>query len=164
MLSRFFNAAAGGDCEVLSEVLRSGFDPDLQTIEGGFTALMGAALFGHLSVVNLLLSSGADINIKDKSGMIALDYAVNESHVNIVKRMASDPGLNRSTHDNQGHTVLVNAVIARNFEVIELLLVSGFDPNANCPPIVNPLLYATRKGDRAIVELLQRYGAAARLI
>jgi ankyrin repeat protein len=161
MFSRFLSAAADGDCAVLSQIIRSGFDINEQDLEGGFTALMGASLFGHLNAVDLLLISGADINIKDQSGMIALDYAVNESHLGVIRRMSSDPGLDRTTRDNQGHTVLVNAVIARNFEVVELLLIAGFDPNANCPSIVNPLLYAMRKGDRAIAELLMRFGATS---
>lgn len=159
MLRQLLNAAVNGDCRALSQLIDLGQDINLGDGEGRFTALMVASLFGNLDVVELLLKSGADINIKDHVGMVALDYAVNGSHYHVVERLVSEPGLDRATQDNQGHTILVNAVIERNIEIVGLLLKHGFDPNADCPTIVNPLRYALRKGDVAMADLLQKFGA-----
>jgi ankyrin repeat protein len=159
MVRRFIGAAAENNIELLSRIIATGFDINSRDEEGGFTALMAASLFDCLSAVELLLQSRADPNIRDYSGMVALDYAVNDSHYGIVERLISDPRFDRNTRDHQGHTILVNAVITGNVEVIKLLLVNGFDPNAACPVAVNPLRYALRKGNLEVIELLVRFGA-----
>jgi ankyrin repeat protein len=112
-----------------------------------------------LEAVDLLLRFGADLNCKDRTGMIALDYAVHQSHLSVIERFVREPQLNRATTDCQGHTVLINAVITGDYQVVELLLKNGFDPNADCPLIVNPLSYAIRKGENRLANLLRQYGA-----
>ena len=51
----------------------------------GDTALMYAACIGHLEIVKLLLSRGADINAINKYGNIALTCAAYNRHLEIVK-------------------------------------------------------------------------------
>jgi ankyrin repeat protein len=159
MIRRLIGAAAEGDCEAWLGVLETGCDVNAADVDGGFTALMAASLFGHRDAVELLLCSGADLNRKDRTGMTALDYAVLQSHLHVIERFVLDPRLDRTTTDYQGHTVLINAVIAGDFNVIEFLLKNGFDPNADCPLVVNPLLYAIRKGKNNIADLLRLHGA-----
>jgi ankyrin repeat protein len=159
MIRLLIGAAAVNDCEALVGILEKGCDVNARDVDGGFTALMAASLFGHLEAVDLLLRFGADLNCKDRTGMIALDYAVHQSHLSVIERFVREPQLNRATTDCQGHTVLINAVITGDYQVVELLLKNGFDPNADCPLIVNPLSYAIRKGENRLANLLRQYGA-----
>ena len=41
----------------------------------GFTALMYAAIGGHAEAIIALIEAGADVNVRDRLGRTALDYA-----------------------------------------------------------------------------------------
>ncbi len=69
-------AAARGD-DIMG-FLRSGVSPNAAD-ENGTTALMAAARNRHLKTVQVLLDVRANVNMKDKNGKTALDYA-RESH------------------------------------------------------------------------------------
>jgi hypothetical protein len=51
----------------------------------GETALMFAALKGHLKVVKLLLERGAKVNAKDIRGNTALSYASEKGHAHVCQ-------------------------------------------------------------------------------
>ena len=48
------------------------------TLNIGYTSLMMAALYGNIEIVNLLIASGADVNIKNDFGTTALMLAKNK--------------------------------------------------------------------------------------
>ncbi|CAM9848932.1 unnamed protein product, partial [Ectocarpus sp. 13 AM-2016] len=52
--------------------------------DNGVTPLMEACWFGHLSVVNALLTAGADVTIRDNSGYSALDSASKFGHIDVI--------------------------------------------------------------------------------
>jgi ankyrin repeat protein len=64
--------------------------------------LMEAACKGHLEVVKLLLSSGADIHHKDKIGVTALHWAARWGHLEVVKELMKNGA--RVEADNDGRT------------------------------------------------------------
>ena len=51
----------------------------------GATALMGACVFGHSRIVELLVQSGADINARDQFGFSPLSIARKNHHLAIVE-------------------------------------------------------------------------------
>ena len=51
--------------------------------EDGWTALMYASLFGYIEIVKELIKAGVDI--KDRYGDTALDWAKDEGHNDIVE-------------------------------------------------------------------------------
>jgi len=51
----------------------------------GRTALMIAAALGHVNVVKMLLKAGANITIKDRYSVTALDIAQNRRQGKIAK-------------------------------------------------------------------------------
>jgi hypothetical protein len=55
----------------------------------GQTALMGAAKGGHLGLVKFLVGAGATLELTDKQGMSALDYAVENGHDKIIAFLRS---------------------------------------------------------------------------
>lgn len=67
--------------------------------QAGQTALMLAVSHGRLEMVELLLESGADVNMKDDDGSTALMCATEHGHVDIVKTLLSHPDIDMSLKD-----------------------------------------------------------------
>jgi hypothetical protein len=68
-------AIAKSDHALVKSLIAQGADLNEQGPLGGLTPLMHAVAVGNSGIVNLLIEAGADIQIKDRKGEIALDYA-----------------------------------------------------------------------------------------
>lgn len=68
---------------------------DVELVEKSFswTPLHIAAVDGHLAVVQLLISAGADINRPDASGWAAREHAALRGHMDIAERLAEATAL-----------------------------------------------------------------------
>lgn len=75
---------------------------------------------GHEEVVELLLSRGAEIDIKDKNGEIPLHVAVKGSHLNITKLLLEHES-ELEAADNFGRTPLRWAVMSNRGNFNNLL-------------------------------------------
>ena len=69
--------------ELAQAALMAKANPNLRD-EAGQTALMHAAIRGHLKLVQLLVANGVNLHIADENGMTALAYAKAEGKANIV--------------------------------------------------------------------------------
>src|SRR5437016_2265620 len=122
-------AAARNDAAALRQLLDEGHTAD----EGGdsWTALIWASRSGSIEAIDLLLDSGADVNL---------------------------PG---STGDNWDATPpLQHAILQRQRAAVRLLLDRGADPNRGAGPgSLAPLLLAAGDTDPAILKLLLAHGA-----
>ena len=134
-------AAEGGYVDMVQFLLRSGADVDVPT-KAGTTPLVYAAWKGHASIVDLLISAGANENVEPKTGS-PLAHAVERGHINIVDRLLRC-GADPNNRDNKGRTPLmkcVDAAIVRadvnhNFNwalaktLVDMLLKAGADAKA----------------------------------
>jgi ankyrin repeat protein len=121
-------AAARNDVAALRQLLDDGHKAD----EGGdsWTALIWASRSGSIDAINVLLDSGADVNL---------------------------PG---STGDNWDATPLQHAILQRQTAVVRLLLDRGADLNRGAGPgSLAPLLLAAGDTDPTILKLLLAHGA-----
>ena len=66
-------AAGKGDRDEVDRLLRAGVSPDAESF--GVTPLAAAATHGHVDVIQRLIAAGANVNVRDKWGMTARDYA-----------------------------------------------------------------------------------------
>jgi ankyrin repeat protein len=64
-------------------LLKSGANPNA-TQEGGWTALHGAAQAGQRGMVEALLASGADVNLRAGNQQTALDMALINGHQEVA--------------------------------------------------------------------------------
>jgi len=93
--SALMRAAVLGYPEMVRLLLEHKPDPDLPSWVDGMTALMLALKHGHLEIADILVSHGADINAKDRSGQTALMRSVKDGNADaeqwLKKNKATDP-------------------------------------------------------------------------
>ena len=126
----------------------------------------GLALFGATKEkAELLIDSGADLNVRDKwHGRTPLFYG--------NKDLLISKGTEIDVMDYCGETPLTVAIKENSNEIVKFLISKGANVNyptdfnfdkSNCkygkPPVRTPLMTAAEKGDIEIVELLISKGA-----
>jgi ankyrin repeat protein len=121
-------AAARNDVAALRQLLHDGHRADERS--DSWTALIWASRSGSIDAMNLLLDSGADVNLPGPTG------------------------------DDWDATPLQHAILQRQTAAVQLLLERGADPNRSAGPgSVAPLFLAAGDTDPAILKLLLAHGA-----
>jgi ankyrin repeat protein len=127
----------------------------------GSTPVHIAAICGYREITLLLISRGADINIRDASwGVTPLHWAKNPE----VATVLLSAGANIEAKDKFGGTPLFAAVSNGNIEMVRFLLSKGSNINAktsyNMTPLQKALELQKKQGGNfnQIVELLQKQG------
>ncbi|CAG0902443.1 unnamed protein product [Darwinula stevensoni] len=131
-------AAYYGRDEVIVELLKAGakINQRKETVNG-WAAIHLASLNGHWNTVNLLLKSGADINLTTLDRQTAIDVAVNNGQEKITSLLKQHGGRafdciglnNLNEKDSNGWTSLHYAVHEGNGEKVKVLLKCGASQN-----------------------------------
>lgn len=119
-----------------------------------------AASGGRTSVVKLLLEYGADIEARNQRLPYhnALSAAAESGNLDTIEVLL-DAGANVNATDEDGLTVLHDAVIEGQTDLIKLLLRRGADIDAKDVSETTPLHYATYSCRVPVVEALLESGA-----
>ncbi|KAK4071768.1 uncharacterized protein Triagg1_6006 [Trichoderma aggressivum f. europaeum] len=146
--------------DVVRILLEHGASLDPRDCMDGRTALMRAILQNHTTVMELLLGSGADTNVKDDAGVTPLMLAVEGGHTMAASRLIA-LGANVNAQDrSQKWTALTRAVERNHEELICLLLDNGTEIDARCTSQQDTaLIKASEEGRQSIVQLLLDRGA-----
>lgn len=118
------------------------------------TALTEACYLGEMSIVQLLLDKGADVNCADGW---ALQTAAAEGHDTIIEellRRGADINACTTNENFPAGTALQAACEAGKLEIVELLLKHNANPDLGAGPQTCPLIAAATRGEDEIVELL----------
>ncbi len=116
----------------------------------GESALMLAALKGHLSLVEKLIKKGADIN---KTGWTALHYAATGGQLAIIGVLLDNSAYIDAESPN-GSTPLMMAAMYGTPEAVKLLLREGADPALKNQQGMTALQFAERGGRPSCVEAI----------
>ncbi|XP_056316042.1 KN motif and ankyrin repeat domain-containing protein 4 [Danio aesculapii] len=108
------------DMEVAQQLLRMG-KINARASQSGQTALMLAVSHGRATMVQVLLDSGAEVNLQDRDGSTALMCACEHGHTEIAKILLERPDCDLTLTDKDGHTALSVAMKASHTEIIDLL-------------------------------------------
>lgn len=116
-------AARGGQVEVVKALADARADLD-KTNANGETAMMLAAIGGHRTVVEFLITREAQVN---KPGWTALIYAATNGHRGIVELLLENHAYIDSAPPN-GVTALMMAARGGHLDTVKVLLEEGADP------------------------------------
>ena len=112
---------------------------------------------GDLSSVDLLLSSGVDVNARFALGLTGLMFAIMRGKNQIVDRLMAVDGIDVNAKSLKGFTALM--MVAENNKVDflhKLLLVNGININAASNDGYTALMFASQNGHvEVIVRLLE---------
>lgn len=151
---QYLNAASRGDIAAVTAYLDQGMDVDA-AISSGDTALMRAAGWGRLDVIQLLLDRGADTNRVDANGYSAVTYAIEAA------RGGRGEALAMLLAAGGRHQTLPDAVWSGDVELARSLLDAGADVDFGKGWTYHGtmLQVACGLGDLAMVELFLARGA-----
>ena len=144
-------AAKSGNIEVIREAINAGVYLNEKTEVWMYTPLHIASAEGHREIVELLITKGADVNIKNYYGFTALDEASRYNHLKCVK-LLQKYGVK--------HGSIRNAVEFGDIDAVKEFLKAGENINeglAKGGP--TPLHYAAQHDRKEIAELLIAKGA-----
>jgi len=110
-----------------ASIQNAGGDVNFKVRESGQTPLMLAVILHDPDKVKLLLAAGADISVKDKKDMTALNYAAEQSEPGILKLLLPSAGKSLNVKDRYGRTPVMNAARLGNMDSVRLLLDAGSD-------------------------------------
>ena len=128
------------------------------TLAGYSTALLEAVKYSHLAMINLLLSYGANCNVRGSDGHTPLQKAVMANQAHIVTLLL-DQGADVDMLSAARLTALHLSAMGGTCEVTALLLHHHAQINALDHGKRTPLHWAALRGQRHIVSFLLQHGA-----
>jgi len=128
-----------------------------QRCKGGLTALLNAAMHGHVDCLQELLEApGVDVNVTSDAGYTPLHSAAMRGHAQCVRLLLQTGGIavNRKAA-RSGMTPLASAVVKGRLDVVRVLLAhTNIAVNEVCHCGFTPLHYAVRDGHTEIMQAL----------
>ena len=154
------SAAFDGNADLVRDLIHQGVNVNAADRDKGWTALIYGAAKGSLTVVQLLLAAGADVNLAATSGQTAVSEAAYWGHAEVLNLLISaGAALNVPDREN-GWTPVMKTVVWENTEILRLLLDAGADATLRDHEGRTVLAIALADGKGAIVEVLQQAGIA----
>lgn len=96
-----FDFIKEGNCEKVKSLISTDAAVKCVVDDGGLSLLHWACDRGHSDIVNLLISSGVDLNSQDNDGQTPLHYASSCGHENVVKLLLNS-GAKADIFDSDG--------------------------------------------------------------
>jgi ankyrin repeat protein len=145
----------------------------------GMTCLHIACIKGYETIVDLLIDYGCNVHLTDKNKYIALEYAFENNHINIAKKLLK-LGLEKDKNkiielflscfpDNQDEYNFDNLPDegddSRCYNKLGMFLISnGLSPNENIKENDNIFGYVCQMGYKKIVEHMIKNGAEINIL
>jgi len=130
VLESLVSAAYFGDLSLVNSLLLTknmDVNAKLKFTRGKFkskSALMAASINGQIDVAKLLISFGAEIDLKDKFGRTALIFAVTKGDLNMAKFLLSNSA-DINVKNKYGQTALMAAIKSGQTKIAKWLVSHG---------------------------------------
>ncbi|MCD4785141.1 MAG: ankyrin repeat domain-containing protein [Candidatus Eremiobacteraeota bacterium] len=160
------NAVKSGNVNKVKKLLKqnpnlaiSRDDGSKGAIHKGKNPLHWAAIKGNGEIIMLILSAGADVNAKDKSGITPLGYSINWGKNNVTMILVKNKADVNMGNGIIGETPLHRAAAKGNNQVIMLLIDHGAVIDSRTKSDATPLAFAVIKGKKEAALVLLKKGA-----
>nr|WP_306469737.1 ankyrin repeat domain-containing protein [Oscillatoria laete-virens] len=119
--SALFYAIVRNHPAVVSQLLKSGADPDVRESKGGITAASIAAYMNRPTILAALIDAGADVTKQDFQGLAALDWAAYGGNMETIEVLWDKSSVLYSSNKRLVQSALRIARDSGNTQVIEYL-------------------------------------------
>ena len=161
LVRAWFDATADNDKGAMETLLARGVSIDVRSF-GGYTALFTAALRGNISLMDWLVSLGADPKVGHPLGL-TLAHLANQGDGGVAM-WALDHGVDPSAHDGSGETPLIVASHNDKPDLVKRLLAMGVDVNDVDKNNKTALSHAAFALSDEVVSLLLAHGADLEIV
>ena len=146
-----------GDSEKVRQILTPEFEIN-QKDSSGMTALQLAVREQNMEIIELLVDSGADVNLPSTRFLFTpLHISIRTSFA--MSKFLIDHGADINQKNSEGASPLHIAARAGNNEMVEFLIANGADVNSEDSEDYTPLHNAAWNGHLRAVEMLVSSGA-----
>lgn len=153
----FVKAAQEDDLELLTALI-AGQNVNLRDNRSHTTALEHAVRNANREMVQLLLFSGANVNLKNDSGQTVLMMVDNDATSDLIWDLIN-AGAKVDITDDAGNTALMEASSANNLEALRTLIDAGAKVDSKNKRKQTALMLAAAEGNVNIVRSLVLAGA-----
>lgn len=150
-----------GHRTVVRVLLKNGADPNYLSRDGSYSPLILAAARNDAKLIQMLLKAGAKIDLRNKSGATALQYAADQGASDAVKALLA-AGADPDRFDEKGLSPIHRASIDGHTDVVKKLIKAGGDVSLKTKKNAfgyTALHIAARYGHFELVNLLLKLGA-----
>lgn len=152
--SLFFCATRKGEIKKVGSLLDEGLDIETED-QMGWAAMIQAAEYGQLPIVELLLRRGANPLHGTIGHRLPLHFAAEGGHLGIVKALLSRDQSQLNARDHLGQTPLHKAARESREDVaVFLLLQEGIEADPEDNDGWRPLMNAISRGNAKIVRMI----------
>jgi ankyrin repeat protein len=121
-VNKLHQAIRDNDMSVIVELLNAGVDID-HKIDGKCALHVATESANYnLKIVDLLIESGADVNLVDQNGQTLLHLAVTWNDTKLTDFLLDNPLVDVNVQDNVGDTAMHLAFLYQNTDIAELIL------------------------------------------
>jgi len=124
--------------------------------EDGFTPLWYAAIKGRTDIAEMLLSAGADPNVKDKNKKSLLTYSLETRKFDLANRLIE---YKATLSVQESNYLLQKGVAIGDADLVRVVLKSGANVNQKFDDGMTPIWIAAFNNNREMVQILAAAGA-----
>ena len=158
---KFFNEISHGNFAAVRRLLK----PNLISLDNlrnqdGFTPLMYAAFFGHLDIVKLLISLGADVNAaRNHRGLNALEEAALNNKAEVMEYLLENGANLYEESSEYGIPLLHRLAFFGLIEPLRIALKFGYNVNSRTRKGETALHFAAKRNEGEMGQVLIEVGA-----
>ncbi|SFI86579.1 Ankyrin repeat [Treponema bryantii] len=157
---KFLDVLKSNDLIKMQNLIDAGYDINKDLVDG-IRPLMLSALHGSYDFIELLINSGADMNLLDISNDNLLMYAATQGAKELAEIIISRSKIKIDSKNLYGWTALLFAIKFNNLDFARVLLEHNANPNTCLLDGTSALQFSIEKNKekKTISNLLIEYGA-----
>ena len=146
-------AAERNHTDIVELLLERGADPSIRDRQGGGTALLRAADYGCISVIETMVKHKVSLHCRDDDERTIMHGACAHGKPDVVRFLKAN-GLDPNARDKNGLTPLHEACCEGKVEVVEVLLEIGAEKTLVDHFMRTPSICAWQHGNLSIMRML----------